>query len=226
MKLLLPLIVLVLIADAVSAESLVPPGADHLVPIQPDTSPSYRKLLMSKLAVTPFNCGRAILFPPFQAEGVTSVYWISENGKRTYYVTSVDAAENLWQRTDAGRYPEKAESVKIRRCDASIPEKTALLVREVWRGMLTGPQEPKPIQASPNTAEVDATTAEFWLEMDNKTSLSGELLFSLSYPGKKTKPLIDVANALYDYCKAAPEKRAQIADKIDQAATALLAQLK
>jgi hypothetical protein len=73
MKLLLPLIVLVLIADAVSAESLVPPGADHLVPIQPDTSPSYRKLLMSKLAVTPFNCGRAILFPPFQAEGVTSV---------------------------------------------------------------------------------------------------------------------------------------------------------
>jgi hypothetical protein len=55
--------------------------------------------------------------------------------------------------------------------------------------------------------------------------LSGELSFSLSFPGRRTKQLADLVNVLYEYAKAVPEQRPKIAAEIETRAKKLLGDL-
>lgn len=219
-------IVAILNAIGISAYSAVSPNADHLVAVDPKKSGNYRKILASKLEVTQFNCGRAILMPPFGPEGSTSMYWISRNGQRTYYVTSISAGESLWQRTDGAHYPERAGTARVTRVDAEIPKRTAEMVREVWYRMLNVPAISRPIAPPSNVVLLDTTKAEFSLEIANAAPLYANLDFSLSFPGKKTKQLVDIWNALHEYCKVPTKKRPIIAARIEQQSKRLLAELK
>ena len=214
---------LILICSVLSTKPLVTAEFDHLAPIDLKQSPNYRRLLASRLGVTPFNCGRATLLPAFDPEGSVSVYWVLGSGHKMYRVTFIEVAKNLYQRTDGARYPARAKAVKDRRLDTEIPERTALVVREVWLRML---RDVKPISLPTNVVVLDATIAEFSLEMPTGPPLRGELNFSFSYPGKKTKPLVDIWNALYEYCKATVEERSAIANQIERKSIHLLETLR
>jgi hypothetical protein len=217
---------LIVTAGTSSAEPFVRSELDHLAPVNVEEHPSYRKLLRSKLCLTPFNCGRAILLPPFDPESSTSIYSVSNNGQVSYYVTEISVTANIWQRTDAVRYPERAKEVKVQRLDAQLPAQTAELIKRVYLRMLEGPHGPKRLPSSPRTIVLDATHADFSLERPNTTPLYGDLDFSLSFPGRKTKQLVDIWNRLYDYCKASADKRRSIASEIDQRAKRLLQDLR
>jgi hypothetical protein len=167
-----------------------------------------------------------MLLPPFDPESTTSVYSVSTNGRPTYYVTDISAAANLWQRTDGVRYPTRAKDIKVKRLDAQIPKRTAQLIKEVWLQVLKGPNGPRPIQPPPRVIALDVTHAEFSLARPDAAPLRGDLDFSLSFPGRRTKQLVDILNRLYDYCKAGPSERPAIAEKIDRQATHLLADLR
>jgi hypothetical protein len=225
MRTLCVISVLTLLASPASPEKLVPPQLDHLVPLTPEQNSTYRNILLSKIGVTPFNCGRAMLLPPSEPEASISVYWLTENGKRIYFVTSMSAAKNLWQQTDAIRYPMRAKSVQVDRIDAEIPGRTARLIRDVWLRMLKGPSGPRSVPQRRNEIELDATHAEFSLEIPNSPPLIAELDFSASFPGKKTKQLVDVWNDLYDYCRASASVKPKISAKVESKAVALLAEL-
>lgn len=219
-------VVSILIAIVVSVHSAVPSNADHLVAADLNKCRNYRKILVSKLGITPFDCGRAFLMPPFDPEASCSVYRTSKNGQRIYCVTCISVRQNLWQRTDAAHYPARAKNIKAERLDAEIPERTAHLVREVWLRMLQEPSVSRSIASPTRVVLLDTTDAEFSLERSNAAPLYATLNFSLSFPGKKTKQLVGIWNTLFEYCKVPAEKRSEIASRIEWQASQLLAQLK
>lgn len=216
----------VLIAAVVRVQSAVPPDADYLSPVDLREYRNYRKILASKLEITQFNCGRSVFLPPFDSESSTSVYWTLKNGQRTYYVTWLSVRESLWQRIDGGHYPARAKSIETDRRDAEIPRETAELVRDACLRMLQGPHGVRPIPPLPGVLSMDSTYLEISIDMPNRSPLYGRLDFSRSFPGKKTKRLANMWNALYEYCKASTEKRPKIASQIERQAEQLLRQLK
>ena len=223
-RVLLPAIILTVLAA--HAQSLGASNSDHLLPVDLKQFSRYRHLLRSTLGVTPFNCGRWTLWPPFQGEVCLSVYEISGNGKRTCFVTYIAAEQNLYQRTEAAQHPERARAVKIDRIDGEIPERTAHLLKEVWTRMLTGPHGAAPTPPpKKEMISIDGTIMEWSLERRGAPPLYGMLDVSLPYPGDRTRLFVKLSNDLYEYCKAAPEKRLALADKINREARQLLAKL-
>lgn len=108
---------------------------DIMLPERPYAK--FRRLLAVKLGPTTFDCGRIIVMPAFEPEFAVSVHSSDvSNTKRTYYVTCVTAADNLWQKSDMVQYPRRAEQVRTDRIDAEIPETTAKLLRDAWLVML------------------------------------------------------------------------------------------
>jgi len=217
---------LILLPSITPARPLVNSTFDHLVPVNLNENRAYRTILLSKLSPTPFDCGRAILLPPFEPEASISIYSTWRNGRLAYGVTYISAEGNLWQRTDAGRQPSLAKAVHVRRLDANMPERTGILLRQVWLQNLRGPHGPRPIPRPKTAIVLDATTEEFSIQMPTGKVLYGDLDFSLSFPGKKTKKLVDMTNALYDYCKAPESDRPAMAAGIERQAKRLLLDLK
>lgn len=199
---------------------------DHLQPIDLNRFAQYREVLKSKLCLTPADYGRAIARPSFTPEETVSVYSSGHARQARFQLTYLIAADNLWQRTDAGHYPERARSVRVHRIDAEIPQRTAELVSEVWLRMLSGSQQPR--QTPPpqrQTISVEGTIDEFWLEREDGRALFGEIDTSIPPAGPKTKALLNLSRTLVDYCKAEPVKRPAFAAKINMQATELLSRL-
>jgi hypothetical protein len=201
---------------------------DHLRPASLERNLSYRKLSLSKLCFTKFDCGRAFTIPAFAPESCLSIYSKAETGARhVYLVTYVTARDSLWQRTDGGNQPKRAEGLKVLRCDAEIPAKTAELLRSVWHRMLAQTRPEKPLSASEwRMISIDGTNTEFSIERPHETPLYGTLNTSLPAPGEKTKEFLGLSNALTDYCKARPADRPAISRKIDRKAIQLLQKFK
>jgi hypothetical protein len=202
---------------------------DHLVPIDPSWSPKFRRILAEKLGTTAFNCGRIVIRPPFQKpEESVSVYSAqSPKQQPTYFVTYIVAKENIWDRTDGGDSPERANGVNVQRVDAKIPEKTAELIKEVWLRMLEGVHGQFPPQGEEReVVPGDATLIEFSLQRPHGTALYGQVNVFLEAQRKNVKALMRLSDDLVAYCKAHPANRPAIASKIDDESTRLLAELK
>jgi hypothetical protein len=200
---------------------------DHLLPVDLNEFQKYRAIAAEKMCPTPFDCGRMIVTPAFiKPEQSVSVYSRrTDDGKRSrYYVAYLEAKENIWDASDGGRLRGRAKNIKVRRVDAEIAETTAQLVKQVWIGMLSGPQSPRKWPLSPEFLYQDATHAEFSIRLANK-KLYGETPLILSDLGKKTRKLVELADTLADYCKLEASNRPRIAVKIERQATHLLAQL-
>lgn len=198
--------------------------ADHLDPVHLEWNQNYRKLALSKLCVTRFDCGRTFTLPAFTPESCVSVYSAANKGPRKYFVTYSEPEDSLWQRTDGGNRPRSAHGLKVQRIDADIPAETAEVLKKVWDRML-GDVRPENGSSSPSgwrMISVDGTDVEFSIERPNTRPFYGTLNVSLPPPGKKTKQLISLSNALIDYCKATPQKRPAIAERIDRDAKRLL----
>ena len=197
---------------------------DGLMPLEPSEA-KYRALLHQKLCLAPFDFGRIIVMPPFQkSEIAVSIYSRrSAAGATEYCATSVEAADNLRDWSDAGRVSQRAKDVKVRRIDAPIPAKTAHLVKAVWTHMLAHTQSPTEPRAL-DLSYMDATMLEFCLGAQARTRC-GDLEWVPTLP-KKTHLLSDFAVTLPEYCAARANARPALARKLDTQATALLKLLK
>ena len=91
--------------------------------------------------------------------------------------------------------------------------------------MLSGDQHPKPMREEDVGRTTDATVAEFSIQLSHGETLYGEVALEL-VEGRKTRGLLEVANALIEYCKAIPTDRPAIASQIDRKASRLLDLLK
>src|SRR4029077_8991274 len=89
---------------------------DHLTPIDFVDRPGkvFREYLYKRLCPTGFDCGRYLVMPPFQKSEVSVALYSRRDapGVSKGYVTSVEAADNLRDWTDAGRVPDRAKNVK------------------------------------------------------------------------------------------------------------------
>ncbi len=215
-------VVLMILAGAAQLSAAASP--DRLMTIDPGEG-KYRALIHRRLCVTPFDCGRVIVVPPFQKSEISvSVYSRrSAAGATEYYATSVEPADNLRDWSDAGRLPDRAKGLKVRRIDAPIPAKTAELLKQVWSRMLSGAQRPSGPRVS-DFVYMDATILEFCVGGQSR-SQCGELEWVPTLP-KKTHLLSDFAVALPGYCAARVDARPALARKLDRQATALLKMLK
>jgi hypothetical protein len=196
--------------------------ADHLSPLDfSDRSVNnYRSFLAAKLGMTPFDCGRIIDTPSFEPESIVSVYSETQNGHRAFYVTSVQAAANLWQSSKSMRDLAQAQTVSIQRINAEISESIAKKIRTIWTKMLRDAHVPPPLGLE---FELDGKLG-FSIQQPDGLPLDGELW--LPPPGPKTQALVKISDALGEYCKATPANRTAVANKIDREATRLLEQLK
>ena len=195
---------------------------DHLAP--PDRTDektnSYQRLLVEKLGVTPFDCGRVVDSSSFGSEVLVSVYSRTQDRHRTYYVTSVSPEENLWQRTRSMRNTRNADSVDIHRIDAEIPEAVAVEIREVLLKMLHGARPSPPLGLEFTIQGY----LDFSIQQSDTHPLYGQL--RLPGPGLKTQTLAKISKSLWEYCQATPANRPSVAKKIDNQAKRLLAALK
>src|SRR5439155_8709440 len=125
---------------------------DHLLPIEEyglakgHPVSAYRALWQKKLLVTPGNVARFAHIPGF-ATPETVVCVNQRTGKSNgsvggYWVTRTEASSSLWNCIETGdekftkRRITDCRSVRVRRCDAPLPDSTAVIVRKLWLTML------------------------------------------------------------------------------------------
>ena len=186
----------------------------------------YRALWTAKFGPTPFNYARMMAEPAFAPEYSVSVYSQSSRPDQAkYVVTYIVGDQNLWQATDIAKQPQRAKGVKTRRTDCEISEQTAEKVKQAWIAMLSVDQHPKPMPKEVVGRATDATVAEFSIQSSHGEALYGEVAVELA-EGRKTRGLLEVANALIEYCKATPAERPVIASQIDRKANRVLELLK
>src|SRR6266550_7951308 len=116
---------IITIARLTSAEVRnAPVSADHLSPLDfsDKKTNSYRSFLSQKLGLTSFDCGRVVDDASLGPEGIVSVYSRAQNSRRVFYMTSVEATVNIWQRSNSMRDIAQAQAVGIRRVNAEIPQ--------------------------------------------------------------------------------------------------------
>jgi hypothetical protein len=220
------LVILAVAAQLSAAKS----SADHLVPVERHEE-KYRAFIQKRLCLTPFDCGRFLEMPSFQKSEFSVSLYSSGGGTHTLYrATYVEAADNLRGWSDAGRLPNRAKKVKVRRNDADIHAAAGALIKEVWTQMLSGCQAPRQREyASSNGVEGviygDATIGEFAVRSPNGTTLRGETELVPDL-GKNTTMFIEIAEGLADYCKTPSSKRPAMLAKLDGKAKKLLARIK
>jgi hypothetical protein len=211
----------------IASLQIVPFSTDRLFQVELTEFPTSRAILLSKLGPTQFDCGRVIFKPAFAPEYSVSVYSRSlGRGQTKYLVAYIAVDQNLWQVTDAGGKPRRAQGLKTRRIDCEIPQRTAEKVKQAWIGMLSGNQQPKPMREEDVARTTDATVVEFSIQLSPARILYGETVEVDLLLRRKTRVLVDLAKTLVNYCKAKQTDRAAIALKIDRKATRLLGMLK
>ncbi len=197
-------------------------STDYLSPLDrvDEKITRYQDFLTAKLGITPFDCGRVVDEPSFEPESIISVYSQMQNGRHAFYVTSVKAAANLWQRSKSMRAIAQAQAVDIKRVDAEIPQTVAEHIRQVWLRMV---RERHPWERPRLEFELGGYL-RFSIQQLDGPPLEAELW--LPPRGPKTRALVKISDALWEYCKAAPANRPAIANEIDREATRLLEQLR
>jgi hypothetical protein len=193
---------------------------DRLMPLDPEES-KYRAVLHQKLCLTPFDCGRIIVMPPFRKSEISvSVYSRrAASGKTEYYATSLEATDNLRDSTNAGRSPAEANKLKVRRIDVRIPAKTAGTIKEVWKRMISAAQRPRG-EITYDMSYGDPTMLEFCISSE-RSQICGDAEWVPTLP-ERTHKLSEFAVLLPEYCRAHGSKRAAVARNLDRQATALL----
>jgi hypothetical protein len=178
----------------------------------------YREVWQRQLLVTPGEIARFVSLPGTNdVETAVSIY--RESGKNNslpgdYWVAVTQATESLWRAVESKIDPT---TIRVQRCDAPIPESTAVAVQKAWIAMLT--------QARPRKATgivVDSSQEIFSTAKPDGAILEGE---SSSAPKQSTKALIDIALSFMEYCEAPAAKRTQLTNSIAKTASKLLARV-
>jgi hypothetical protein len=198
------------------------PHRDYLVPV---TKPlgsraAYEELWKQKLLVTPGEIARFVGLPGTGGvETTVSVY--RAPGKEgslpgDYWMTATQASESLWNCVEPGTKGQvDPNAIAVERCDAAIPESTALTVHKSWLTMLS---QSRP-QHDSRVIPVDSSREIFSAVDAEGRILQGE---SPTAPKINTNALINIALSLLEYCGADASSRATIATDIEKAASNLL----
>lgn len=188
---------------------------NYLWPVDVNVDSSYRKLLQTRLYLTPADCGRMIVMAAFGGDNAVSVYTEHRDGPggRTRYMVTYTIVESKPQRSEEiGRVEPE-----IKRADVEISEGAATAVRRVWRVMLERPIPQLP-EESPSGVVVDGDIVEFSLSLPGAPLLLGALLDD---HGPNTEALWQLGLSLIRYSQAAPPEREGIAQKIERDANRL-----
>jgi hypothetical protein len=198
-------------------------GARDLIPIDPSWEPTYRGVCKAKLERTPFDCGRTLVLPAFEFERSISIY--SQRVPRAqpnYRVTYIWAETNIWQVSDGMHVPSRGQAVRTHRIDADIPEKTALLLRKVWRHTLSpihGAYDPKKDR---EVIALDIAMFEWSLQRPGRPALGCRRNPDAAVT-PRLRRLADLSNVtLPAYCKASSDRRAALIRQIEKQAKQLL----
>jgi hypothetical protein len=216
-----------------SSARLAASNDDHLVPLSEyelagtGSGAQYRRLWQQKLLVTPGNVARFARIPGFAAPEV--VVCIDKRSAQRgglpsgYWVTFTEASESLWNciptgdEKFTGRGVANARAAKVRRCDAPLPETTARTIHTLWLKMLT-----KATPLPERCFGVDSPTENFAAINSDGRLLEAE---GPSCESKNTSELIRIGFLLLDYCNIDSGKRPELARKIEDRASALLARV-
>ncbi len=216
--------VIVLLGHLYNCQAATAPSGDHLVPIDPQSElgseAAYRKIYEAKLFMTPGNLARFVQLPgPLaQPEVVISLYQRRKSrrtGSNEYWVTLTEPIGRLADciPVDGERPKLNAQTMRVRRFDAPLPESTALAVNNAWLTMLR--------RASPDPCR--ECIAEGTTEIFSAVARDGKLLRA-TVPIKtepNTLALTKLGLALGDYCYAAPDRRGETARDIEARARRL-----
>ena len=186
-------------------------------------------LWQQKLFVTPGNLARFAHVPGFaQPEAAASVNQRADKYGGTdgsYWVTVTEASSSLWSciRTGDEKFtktkPVDPRTIHIRRCDAPLPQSTALVIRRLWLTMLN---QTTPLSHSERYFAVDATS-----EIFSAVNPEGKLLEAQAptFESRNTDELVRIGFLLLDYCHIHEPERPEIARKIEIKARTLLARV-
>jgi len=194
---------------------------DYLVPVRKETGSgaAYERLWRQKLLVTNGEIARFVGLPGNVGEETSvSIYRRTiHDGNDQYWVTATQASERL-----SNAIPQPGvnktvdpQKIAIQRCDAPLPDSTAITIRHVWIAMLSQ------IRAEPKS---DAITIDSSTEIFSAIDASGKLLQgqTSSKPGKDSLALVELALSLMEYCDAPASRRVDKAREIEREATDLL----
>jgi hypothetical protein len=197
-------------------------GVDHLLPadwsIPIDNA--YRKLLESRLALTPFDYGRAIAEPSLGLESCISVFSRASAGHRTYWVTLTRPTSSLWQATAGVNqlHPKRAANIKTNRIEAQIRESTAELIKQAWVRMLKDiHRRHKTPPPRDNMRVIVGGAIEYSLQCPGDATLYGTLP-GLPTCGSSAQALANLSDSLIEYCNAKPSAREAIASRVEREA--------
>jgi len=206
------------------------PVEDHLVPVHAffvDTKgpgSEYRNLWQQKLLLTSGDVARYVYLPaPGNTEQVVSIHQRTNSGHGDYWVTVTEPSGALWECIPSGdekftgRVPVDPKSISVQRCDAPLPESTALVIHKAWLAMLLQTRDQRSEALS-----LDGSTEIFSVKGPDGKELQGQVPVG---PKKNTAALLDVGNLLADYCKTPEPQRAKVAREIERAASALLSRV-
>jgi hypothetical protein len=232
MKTLLQTLLLAVLFCSVASSTIkadTPPD-DHLVPVRAffaeaqGVGGAYRKLWQEKLLVTPGELARYVYLPaPGNTEQAVSVYQRTTgtpSSPARYWVTVTEASGALWDCIPSGsekmtgRKVVDPNSISIQRCDAQLPESTALAVHKVWLKVLLDVQ-----QQSSDAMSLDGSTEIFSATNQDGKELQGQIPVE---PKQNMTALLDLANLLADYCHVESTKQPEAAAKIEKGASDLL----
>lgn len=195
---------------------------DYLVPVKKalGSRAAYEELWQKKLLVTPGEIARFVGLPG-TAEVETTISVYQAPGKEgslsgDYWVTATQASERLWNCVEPGaKQSVDPDTIAVERCDAPIPESTALAMHKTWLAMLS---QSRP-QRNSREIPVDSSREIFSAVDSEGRVLQGE---NPTAPKENTKALINIALSLLQYCGADTPERAAIVTDIEKAASDLL----
>jgi hypothetical protein len=198
------------------------PHEDHLVPVGEPLGlrAVYEQLWRQKLLVTPGEIARFVGLPgTIGLETTISVYRAPEKENSlagNYWVTATQASQRLWNCVEPGvEGKNDPDSIRVVRCDAPIPESTALALHTAWLAMLSRSRP----QHKTNEIVVDSSR-----EIFSAADSSGRVLEAQgsTAPKENTKALINMALSLLEYCGSSADGRTNIASTVEREAKDLL----
>jgi len=211
-----------LVCSVASLASTREPSSDHLVPIDPYSNPTYRRLYKQKLFITPGEVARFVSLPSaIQPELAVSVYRAGAAGDAVVYmVTVTQPSSRLWDciptgdEKFTGRSIVDPRTIRTIRWDASLRESTANAIHTLWLAML---RQTKPDPCK-NCADTDTST-----EIFATTDSRGKLLEARApiAPKDRTSTLVNLAFSVADYTRASASQRPALAERIERTASDL-----
>jgi len=204
-------------------------GIGHLTPFFKGVTyeERYRKLLESRLGLTPFDCGREIVWPDLGPEICVAIFSRIQNRRRIHWVTlTVPGKSSFWQVTDGmnRKLLNEASKIPVLRSDAEISEIRANLIREAWSVMIRNAHPENYNRPSPDGMRVImGGNTDFYLQTPHGVQRAS--FPALPECNSAAHVLLNLCNTLIAYCEAKPSERERLGKRAEAQAKLVVRKL-